>query len=161
MSKQDTVSRDSEEAMAKRRKKKFVDYGNYTASAFNTIAPTTTSTAPVTSIPDEPATEPVPTSTTTITKPSVVQKPKIQKNNLTVSTQTKSAKERIGNGRIRSEIRPGSLVDIVLKADQPTGKLTRGVVADLLTNSSNHPQGIKVRLNDGKIGRVQAIYRAN
>jgi uncharacterized repeat protein (TIGR03833 family) len=60
-------------------------------------------------------------------------------------------------GTKRGEIRPGLTVDIVLKDDQPTGKLTRGIVKDLLTNSSNHPHGIKVRLQDGRVGRVQAI----
>lgn len=48
-------------------------------------------------------------------------------------------------------------VAIVLKQDQRTGKLTTGVVKDLLTNSANHPHGIKVRLTDGQVGRVQSI----
>nr|WP_263327542.1 YwbE family protein [Neobacillus sp. Marseille-Q6967] len=61
------------------------------------------------------------------------------------------------NGQLRKDIKPGSEVDIVLKADQKTGKLTRGIVKDLLTNSSSHPHGIKVRLTDGKIGRVKNI----
>lgn len=61
------------------------------------------------------------------------------------------------NGQRRSDIYPGRLVDIVLKKDQPTGKLTRGRVKDILTNSQNHPRGIKVRLEDGQIGRVQEI----
>ena len=56
-----------------------------------------------------------------------------------------------------SEIRPGLLVDIVLKADQGSGTLTRGVVKDILTNAAFHPRGIKVRLQDGQIGRVQRI----
>ncbi len=60
-------------------------------------------------------------------------------------------------GTRRGDIRPGLTVDIVLKEDQPTGKLTRGVVKDILTNSPNHPRGIKVRLQDGRVGRVQAI----
>ncbi|GHI00314.1 YwbE family protein [Neobacillus kokaensis] len=62
------------------------------------------------------------------------------------------------NGQFRKDVVPGILVDIVLKADQKTGKLTHGVVKDILTKSSNHPHGIKVRLTDGKIGRVQKIY---
>lgn len=62
------------------------------------------------------------------------------------------------NGQIRKDITPGATVDIVLKADQRTGKLTRGVVKDLLTNSQTHPRGIKVRLTDGQVGRVQAIF---
>lgn len=48
-------------------------------------------------------------------------------------------------------------MDIVLKQDQRSGKLTRGVVKDILTNSSYHPHGIKVRLEDGQVGRVQEI----
>jgi uncharacterized repeat protein (TIGR03833 family) len=61
------------------------------------------------------------------------------------------------NGQIRKDINPGATVDIILKADQRTGKLTRGVVKDLLTNSQTHSRGIKVRLTDGQVGRVQAI----
>ncbi|MDA8441712.1 MAG: YwbE family protein [Peptococcaceae bacterium] len=61
------------------------------------------------------------------------------------------------NGQNRSDVFPGLEVDIVLKEDQRTGRLTRGIVKDLLTNSSHHPRGIKVRLQDGKIGRVQNI----
>ncbi|MFC4100526.1 YwbE family protein [Paenibacillus xanthanilyticus] len=61
------------------------------------------------------------------------------------------------NGQQRAAIRPGMTVDIVLKQDQPTGKLTRGVVKDLLTKSPNHPHGIKVRLQSGQVGRVKAI----
>ncbi|MFB5673505.1 YwbE family protein [Paenibacillus terreus] len=61
------------------------------------------------------------------------------------------------NGHKRADIRPGLLVDIVLKQDQRTGKLTRGTVKDILTNSPAHPHGIKVRLTDGQVGRVQHI----
>ncbi|MCT2346618.1 YwbE family protein [Niallia taxi] len=61
------------------------------------------------------------------------------------------------NGQNRKDITSGLTVEIVLKADQKTGKRTVGVVKDILTNSSFHPHGIKVRLTDGKIGRVQAI----
>ncbi|HEY5575550.1 MAG TPA: YwbE family protein [Clostridiaceae bacterium] len=61
------------------------------------------------------------------------------------------------NGQSRENIYPGRVVDIVLKKDQSTGKLTRGVVKDILTNSKVHPRGIKVRLQDGSIGRVQKI----
>jgi uncharacterized repeat protein (TIGR03833 family) len=64
------------------------------------------------------------------------------------------------NGTIRRDIKPGLLVDIVLKQDQRTGKLTRGIVKDILTNSQVHPRGIKVRLQDGQVGRVQAIPTA-
>lgn len=62
------------------------------------------------------------------------------------------------NGQNRNKIRPGVEVDIVLKKDQRTGKLTRGVVKDLLTKSPNHPHGIKVRLEDGQVGRVKRVY---
>ncbi|WP_053376874.1 YwbE family protein [Paenibacillus sp. FJAT-27812] len=61
------------------------------------------------------------------------------------------------NGTERSAIRAGLEVDIVLKQDQRTGKLTRGVVNDILTNSPKHPHGIKVRLADGQVGRVKNI----
>ncbi|QHW32446.1 YwbE family protein [Paenibacillus rhizovicinus] len=61
------------------------------------------------------------------------------------------------NGQQRSNIRPGLTVDIVLKKDQPTGRLTRGVVKDILTNSPNHPHGIKVRLQSGDVGRVKTV----
>ena len=62
------------------------------------------------------------------------------------------------NGKNRSDVFPGLEVDIVLKKDQRTGKTTRGIVKDLLTNSSSHPHGIKVRLSDGQIGRVCQTY---
>jgi uncharacterized repeat protein (TIGR03833 family) len=61
------------------------------------------------------------------------------------------------NGQTRSNIKPGITVFIVLKQDQRTGKLTKGVVKDILTKSSNHPHGIKVRLQDGQVGRVKEI----
>ncbi|KFM99216.1 YwbE family protein [Bacillus clarus] len=63
------------------------------------------------------------------------------------------------NGQKRSNISPGLEVDIVLKQDQRTGKLTRGIVKDILTNSPSHPHGIKVRLQDGQVGRVQNIVQ--
>jgi len=61
------------------------------------------------------------------------------------------------NGNLRANIRPGLRVRIVLKKDQPTGKLTEGIVRDILTNSSTHPHGIKVRLMSGEVGRVKEI----
>ena len=61
------------------------------------------------------------------------------------------------NGKNRKDIKIGSEVYIVLKKDQRSGKRTKGVVKDLLTRSSSHPHGIKVRLEDGRIGRVQEI----
>ena len=59
--------------------------------------------------------------------------------------------------RERKNIKPGMTVAIVLKEDQRTGRETIGVVKDLLTNSPNHPHGIKVRLTDGQVGRVKRI----
>ncbi|PGY08479.1 YwbE family protein [Bacillus sp. AFS031507] len=59
----------------------------------------------------------------------------------------------------RVDIVPGTLVKIVLKADQRSGKLTEGTVKDILTKSSFHPHGIKVRLTDGQVGRVKEINR--
>jgi len=61
------------------------------------------------------------------------------------------------NGQTRSAIKPGMTVLIVLKQDQRTGKLTKGIVKDILTKSSNHPHGIKVRLQSGQVGRVKEI----
>jgi uncharacterized repeat protein (TIGR03833 family) len=61
----------------------------------------------------------------------------------------------------RDNIYPGLVVDIVLKQDQKTGKLTRGIVAEILTNSAFHPHGIKVRLASGEVGRVQKIVSGN
>jgi uncharacterized repeat protein (TIGR03833 family) len=57
----------------------------------------------------------------------------------------------------RSNIKAGIHVQIVLKQDQRSGKLTDGIVKNILTNSPTHPHGIKVRLTDGKVGRVQTI----
>ncbi len=61
------------------------------------------------------------------------------------------------NGQNRSNIEPGKEVEIVLKKDQRTGKVTKGIVKDILTKSSTHPHGIKVRLEDGQVGRVKSI----
>ncbi|MHC1718625.1 MAG: YwbE family protein [Acidaminococcaceae bacterium] len=62
------------------------------------------------------------------------------------------------DGQMRNNIKPGTLVDVVLKKDQPTGKLTRGHVKRILTNSSTHPHGIKVMLvEENLVGRVQKI----
>jgi uncharacterized repeat protein (TIGR03833 family) len=59
------------------------------------------------------------------------------------------------DGRERKDIRPGLTVDIVMKQDQRTGRLTRGVVKDVLTKTAFHPHGIKVRLETGEVGRVK------
>lgn len=64
---------------------------------------------------------------------------------------------KIMNGTVRKDIKPGIKVMIVQKEDQRSGKLTEGVVKDLLTNSQSHPHGIKVRLESNIVGRVQQI----
>ena len=61
------------------------------------------------------------------------------------------------NGTMRSEIKAGTRVQVVQKQDQRTGRLTEGVVKDILTNSAVHPHGIKVRLTSGIVGRVKNI----
>lgn len=61
------------------------------------------------------------------------------------------------NGTNRADITPGIEVEIVLKQDQRSGKLTQGIVQNILTSSSFHPHGIKVRLTDGQVGRVKNI----
>jgi uncharacterized repeat protein (TIGR03833 family) len=61
------------------------------------------------------------------------------------------------DGRNRRDVRVGDEVDVVLKWDQGTGRLTRGIVKEILTNSAYHTHGVKVRLTDGKVGRVKAI----
>ncbi|MDR7235621.1 YwbE family protein [Neobacillus drentensis] len=65
----------------------------------------------------------------------------------------------MSSGQNRVDIIPGVQVKIVLKADQRSGKLTEGTVKDILTKSSFHPHGIKVRLTDGQVGRVKEINR--
>ncbi|MBT3983841.1 MAG: YwbE family protein [Bacteriovoracaceae bacterium] len=65
------------------------------------------------------------------------------------------------DGTNRENIRPGIKVQIVLKKDQRSGKLTEGVVKDLLTKSGSHPHGIKVRLESGDVGRVKEILGDN
>lgn len=62
------------------------------------------------------------------------------------------------DGKKRNNIKPGIKVAIVLKKDQRSGKLTEGIVKDILTNSATHPHGIKVRLTDGQVGRVKEIF---
>ncbi|MBU0649419.1 YwbE family protein [Patescibacteria group bacterium] len=61
------------------------------------------------------------------------------------------------NATIREYIQPGMRVSIVQKQDQGSGKLTQGIVKDILTSSAEHPRGIKVRLETGQVGRVQII----
>ncbi|MEI7828437.1 MAG: YwbE family protein [Prolixibacteraceae bacterium] len=62
-------------------------------------------------------------------------------------------------GQSRSEVKIGSEVGVVLKEDQRSGKITEGIVKDILTNSSFHPHGIKVRLTSGEVGRVKTINK--
>jgi len=66
----------------------------------------------------------------------------------------------MSDGTKRVDIQVGLRVSIVLKQDQRSGKLTEGVVRDILTKSATHPHGIKVRLNDGLVGRVKSIHEA-
>lgn len=61
------------------------------------------------------------------------------------------------DGKNRADIRPGSRVRVVQKQDQRTGRLTEGIVQDILTRSASHPRGIKVRLSGGVVGRVREI----
>lgn len=61
------------------------------------------------------------------------------------------------DGTSRADIKPGTKVSIVQKQDQGSGKLTEGIVKDILTNSRSHPHGIKVRLESGIVGRVKKI----
>ncbi|MCZ7393505.1 MAG: YwbE family protein [Candidatus Methanoperedens sp.] len=61
-------------------------------------------------------------------------------------------------GTSRENIKQGLSVGIVLKQDQRSGKITQGIVKKILTNSSFHPHGIKVQLEDGRVGRVKEIY---
>jgi uncharacterized repeat protein (TIGR03833 family) len=61
------------------------------------------------------------------------------------------------NGTVRTSIKPGMTVLVVQKQDQGTGKLTQGIVKDILTSSAKHPHGIKVRLQSGVVGRVKEI----
>jgi uncharacterized repeat protein (TIGR03833 family) len=67
-------------------------------------------------------------------------------------------KSNQNDGTKRENIKRGLHVNIVLKEDQRSGKLTEGFVKDILTNSSKHPHGIKVRLETGEVGRVKEIF---
>lgn len=64
----------------------------------------------------------------------------------------------MNSGNIRSNVKEGLSVGIVLKQDQRTGKITQGIVKKILTNSSTHPHGIKVQLTNGQVGRIKEIY---
>jgi uncharacterized repeat protein (TIGR03833 family) len=65
------------------------------------------------------------------------------------------------SGQNRKDIKPGLKVEIVTKENQRSGKRTRGIVKDILTNSTHHPHGIKVRLESGEVGRVQEIIKSD
>jgi len=65
------------------------------------------------------------------------------------------------DGRHRKNIKPGMLVEIVLKKDQQSGELTEGIVKRLLTKSASHPHGLKVMLEDGQVGRVKNVLEEN
>jgi len=77
-------------------------------------------------------------------------------NLIPVQSENSSKKQPVPK---RSEIQIGMIVLIVQKQDQPTGKLTEGMVARLLTSSPTHPHGIKVMLTNGKVGRVQSLVK--
>jgi uncharacterized repeat protein (TIGR03833 family) len=157
----DEPPKTDEEVTARRRKKKFVD--NYLGTS--SLADTQSAFTSVLITPQKQI-EKTQEVLVDVTQVDVEEQERIMKQVKKIEKVKKMSKpnsspsrEKIGDGRTRSQVRPGSKVDIVLKQDQSTSKLTYGVVADLLTNSITHPQGIKVRLNDGKIGRVQAIYK--
>ena len=76
-----------------------------------------------------------------------------------LNRETTGCSKRDMDGTRRADIKQGAEVYIVLKQDQRSGKLTRGIVKDILTGSSTHPHGIKVRLQSGEIGRVKSIVR--
>ena len=64
----------------------------------------------------------------------------------------------MNDGQKRALIKPGQKVSIVLKKDQKTGKLTEGIIKNILTKSPSHPHGIKVRLENGLVGRVKIVH---
>jgi uncharacterized repeat protein (TIGR03833 family) len=78
--------------------------------------------------------------------------------NMLSSQNYKPRKLQMIDGQERALIKPGQKVSIVLKKDQKTGNLTEGIVKDLLTKSSSHPHGIKVRLVNGLVGRVKIVH---
>jgi uncharacterized repeat protein (TIGR03833 family) len=74
------------------------------------------------------------------------------------AAERKTNREQFMDGTRRADIKRGLRVSMVLKKDQQTGKLTEGIVRDILTNSPTHPHGIKVRLESGEVGRVKEIF---
>ena len=91
----------------------------------------------------------------TYTKRSTLKYAIAQIADLPVQRSTADSPEKAATHR--SSLHAGMVVDIVLKKDQPTGKLTRGTISKILTNSADHHRGIKVMLTDGQVGRVQRI----
>ena len=77
-----------------------------------------------------------------------------------VPKKSKKGKNQMKDGTRRVDVQVGLKVSIVLKQDQRSGKLTEGVVRDILTKSATHPHGIKVRLENGLVGRVKSIQAA-
>ncbi len=90
----------------------------------------------------------------TITKSDIAESASQSRTTTSYTNSTQTART---DAKQRSNVKPGAKVQIVLKQDQRTGKLTEGIVASLLTNSTTHPHGIKVKLQDGKVGRVQKV----
>ncbi|KAL0485527.1 hypothetical protein AKO1_003120 [Acrasis kona] len=83
----------------------------------------------------------------------------IQSSNSSTSVKVKTKQHGVkSSGTNRNDVKPGTIVNIVLKHHQRTGERTKGIVKEILTNSIKHPRGIKVRLEDGAVGRVQEIF---
>ena len=84
----------------------------------------------------------------------------MQRSMIKVPKKNKKGNSQVCDGTRRVDVQVGLKVSIVLKQDQRSGKLTEGVVRDILTKSATHPHGIKVRLENGLVGRVKSIQAA-
>lgn len=84
----------------------------------------------------------------------------MQRSMIKVPKKSKKGENQMKDGTRRVDVQVGLKVSIVLKQDQRSGKLTEGVVRDILTKSATHPHGIKVRLENGLVGRVKSIQAA-
>lgn len=84
----------------------------------------------------------------------------MQRSMIKVPKKRKNGENQMKDGTRRVDVQVGLKVSIVLKQDQRSGKLTEGVVRDILTKSATHPHGIKVRLENGLVGRVKSIQAA-
>lgn len=84
----------------------------------------------------------------------------MQRSMIKVPKKNKKGNSQVSDGTRRVDVQVGLKVSIVLKQDQRSGKLTEGVVRDILTKSATHPHGIKVRLENGLVGRVKSIQAA-